>query len=211
MMKRNYQKELETIIDNCVKEGMVPRLLLHSCCAPCSTYVLEYLSNYFSITVFYYNPNIYPVEEYHFRAKEQQQLIEGLQVKHPITFLEGTFEQKEFYDAVKGKEKIKEGGERCFACYKLRLEESVRAAKEGGYDFVTTTLTISPLKNAQELNNQLEDLCKKHGVTYLPSDFKKKNGYKRSVELSKELQLYRQDYCGCIFSKNEREYQNSLS
>ena len=171
--------------------------------------MLEYLSNYFEITVFYYNPNIYPPEEYHERAAEQKRFIEQFPAKHPISYIEGDYDTKRFYDMARGLEKVPEGGERCFKCYELRLRESAILAKEGGYDYFTTTLSISPLKNAEKLNEIGEALEKEYGVKYLTSDFKKKNGYKRSTELSKEYDLYRQDYCGCVFSKNERENQKN--
>lgn len=204
-MNRNYQKELDTVIQKTDKGKQIPTLLLHSCCAPCSSYVLEYLSEYFRITVFYYNPNIYPEEEYWKRVKEQQTLISQMPVTHPVSFLEGPFDKARFYEAVRGLEHIPEGGERCFACFHLRLSESVKTAAEKGFDYVTTTLTISPLKNAAKLNEIGETLAEEYGVRWLPSDFKKRNGYKRSTELSKEYGLYRQDYCGCVFSKRERD------
>ena len=208
-ISRNYQKELERIIAS-IPEGNVPTLLLHSCCAPCSSYVLEYLSDYFAVTVLYYNPNIYPAEEFRHRADEQKRLIESLPSKYPISFIEGRFDSREFYEAVRGLEHIPEGGERCHACFRLRLEETARIAAENGFDYFTTTLTISPLKNAASLNKIGEETASRFGSAWLPSDFKKKIGYKRSVELSSEYGLYRQDYCGCVFSKKEREAgQNS--
>lgn len=203
--KRNFQFELEKIIEENQKNGVVPSLLLHSCCAPCSSYCLEYLSQYFKITVLYYNPNLYPAEEYDRRVFEQRRLVASLPVKYPVSLAEIKGEPEEFYSAVKGLESIKEGGERCFACFRLRLEKTAEYAKKNGFDFFTTTLTISPLKNAQKLNEIGEKAGEKFGVRHLPSDFKKKNGYLRSVELSKVYGLYRQDYCGCIFSKRERE------
>ena len=202
---RNFQKELEAIIEQNRKNGVVPSLLLHSCCAPCSSYCLEYLSQYFKITVLYYNPNLFPAGEYERRVFEQKKLVSALPTKYPVTLVEMKGEPEEFYSAVKGLEHIREGGERCFACFRLRLERAARYAKENGFDFFTTTLTISPLKNAQKLNEIGEEAGEKFGVRHLPSDFKKKNGYKRSVELSKVYGLYRQDYCGCVFSKRERE------
>ncbi len=204
MNQRNYQRELETIIAECEKESRVPRLLLHSCCAPCSSYVLEYLSRYFSITVFYYNPNIFPPQEYETRVREQKRLVTELPALHPVTFQAGPYDPDRFYQAVKGYEQVPEGGERCFQCFLLRLKEAAKAAREGGYDYFTTTLTISPLKNAAKLNEIGEEAGALFGVRHLPSDFKKKNGYKRSIELSREYGLYRQDYCGCVFSKRER-------
>ena len=202
---RNFQKELEAIIEQNRKNGIVPSLLLHSCCAPCSSYCLEYLSQYFKITVLYYNPNLFPAGEYERRVSEQKKLVSALPTKYPVTLVEMKGEPEEFYSAVKGLEHTGEGGERCFACFRLRLERAARYAKENGFDFFTTTLTISPLKNAQKLNEIGEEAGEKFGVRHLPSDFKKKNGYKRSVELSKVYGLYRQDYCGCVFSKRERE------
>lgn len=199
-MKCNYQKELDSIIDSLEAEDKVPNLLLHSCCAPCSSYVLEYLSQYFHITVYYYNPNIYPEEEYRHRAKEQQEFIQRIPQKYPIQFMEGQYETKRFYDMAKGLEQVKEGGERCYKCYHLRLEDTAKLAKEKGFDYFTTTLSISPHKNAQWLNEIGQLLAKDYKVSYLVSDFKKKNGYKRSVELSSDYDMYRQEYCGCIFS-----------
>ena len=205
--KRNYQKELEKKLVAFERDGQVPSLLLHSCCAPCSSYVLEYLSQYFQITVFYYNPNITDQTEYDLRVAEQERLIRELPAKHPIRFLPGEYEPDRFYQAAKGLEKEPEGGARCRECFLLRLEESAKLCKDGGYDYFTTTLTISPLKNAPLLNELGEELAEEYGVNFLNSDFKKKNGYKRSTELSAEYGLYRQDYCGCIFSKVEREQQ----
>lgn len=203
----NYQKLLEQTIQKNQKENKIPTLFLHSCCAPCSSDVLEYLSQYFSITVFYYNPNIYPDEEYFKRVKEQQEFIRRFPALHPISFVEGEFEKERFYDTVRGFEQIPEGGERCFRCYELRLAEAAKRAKELHMDYFTTTLSISPLKNAAKLNEIGERLSKEYGVAYLYSDFKKKGGYQRSVELSHEYGMYRQDYCGCVFSMREREAQ----
>lgn len=215
--KRNYQRELEQSIQKIQQQGgEAPKLLLHSCCAPCSSYVLEYLSQFFQITVLYYNPNIYPQEEYDMRVEEQKTFIERFSKKASeqtepdrtflaIDFVEGRYEKERFYQAVKGLEDIPEGGERCFQCYELRLRETAEYALRLGMDYFTTTLSISPLKNADRLNEIGERLAKEYGIAYLSSDFKKKNGYKRSVELSQEYGMYRQDYCGCIFSKQERE------
>ena len=202
----NYQNELDKILIDIERAGTVPSLLLHSCCAPCSSYVLEYLSRYFKITVFYYNPNIYPEEEFYKRRAEQERFIGELPVKNPIGFMGAEHMSEDFYKAVKGLEHIREGGERCFACYRLRLEASAAAARDMGADYFTTTLSISPMKNAQKLNEIGGELAEKYGVKYLFSDFKKKNGYKRSTELSREYGLYRQNYCGCVFSMKERGF-----
>ena len=214
MQKKNYQKELDKLIDHLQKEEKVPTLLLHSCCAPCSSYVLEYLSKYFKITLLYYNPNISLKEEYEARVREQKRLIGEMDFVHPVQFMEGKYLPEEVYRAVKGHEEDKEGGERCFICYEQRLREGAIVAKAGGFDYFTTTLSISPLKNAQKLNEIGIRLGEEYGVPYLKSDFKKKNGYKRSIELSHEYELYRQNYCGCVFSKREsmeREKQKQQS
>ncbi len=235
---RNYQKELDKIIDGiCAADGSAPTLFLHSCCAPCSSYVLEYLRQYFKITVFYFNPNITEDAEYCKRVEEQKRLIaaynkeltdkvnknsngvmvsdretaygaEGQQAEsesaaYRIDVIEGDYEPQRFYEMAKGLEQCPEGGERCFACYELRLRETARMAQAGRYDYFTTTLSISPLKNAGKLNEIGEKLGREYGVAWLPSDFKKKDGYKRSIELSKEYGLYRQDYCGCVYSKRQ--------
>lgn len=201
MEKINYQKQLDKLIDSLGDEA--PTLLLHSCCAPCSSYCIEYLSQHFNITVLYYNPNIYPEAEYEKRKAEQKRLISELKTKYPVKMLDCDFEKERFYSAVKGLETVREGGERCFVCYRLRLEKTAIWAKENGFDYFTTTLTISPLKNAQKINEIGEELSREYGVKFLPSDFKKKEGYKRSIELSREYNLYRQNYCGCIFSQNK--------
>ena len=199
MNKVNYQKELDKIIVN--NTGTKPRLLLHSCCAPCSSYVLEYLSRYFDITVFYFNPNISPEEEYIKRVDEVKRLIKEMPACADVKFIEGRYEPSEFYDAAKGLEDASEGGERCLKCFELRLNEAAKTAAETGAEYVCTTLTISPLKNAENLNRIGEETAARYGVKWLPSDFKKKNGYKRSIELSNEYNLFRQNYCGCVFSK----------
>ena len=192
----NYQKELDKTLEQLEKEERVPTLLLHSCCAPCSSYVLEYLSQYFQITVFYYNPNIYPESEYTKRILEQQTLIGQLKSKYPISFMAGAYDKERFYAMAE-------------KCYELRLREAAEVAKKGNFDYFTTTLSISPMKNAVKLNEIGMRLAEEYQVAYLLSDFKKKNGYKRSIELSKEYGLYRQDYCGCEFSKREREQQKA--
>ena len=201
--KRNYQKELEQILKK--EQERKPRLLLHSCCAPCSSYVLEYLSAYFQITVPYYNPNIYPEEEYWKRKDEQKRLTKELTAENSVKFMEASYCPDEFYGAVKGLEQIPEGGERCRASFSLRLKYTARQGAKEKFDYFTTTLTISPLKNAQVINAIGKAAGEEYGIAWLPSDFKKKDGYKRSIELSKEYGLYRQDYCGCVFSKKERE------
>lgn len=205
MNKINYQKELDKVIEQIQKEQKTPTLFLHSCCAPCSSYVLEYLSEYFQITVFYYNPNIYPDEEYYKRVEEQKEFVRRFPAKNEIKFVEGRFNKEDFYEMAKGLEDVPEGGKRCFLCYEMRLREAAQYAKRYGADYFTTTLSISPLKNAQKLNEIGLALAEEYGVKYLVSDFKKKNGYKRSVELSHEYGMYRQDYCGCVFSKKSRE------
>ena len=198
-MSVNYQ----IILENTIKEigDTKPKLLLHSCCAPCSSYVLEYLSNYFDITVFYYNPNIYPESEFVYRSQEQQKLVEMMNLSEKVNVICCDYESDKFYDAVNGLESEPEGGARCGVCFELRLEQTAKYAKEHNFDYFTTTLSISPHKNASVLNSIGEKISQKYNVNYLYSDFKKKNGYKRSCEISSELGLYRQDYCGCIFSK----------
>ena len=208
MNRRNYQKELEAIIKQNESRSRVPRLFLHSCCAPCSSYVLEYLSQYFEITVFYYNPNISPKEEYEKRAEEQRRLVDALPAKYPIHLKLGPYEPQRFYEMAKGLEQEPEGGERCFGCYRMRMEEAARLAAEGHYDYFTTTLTISPLKKAEKLNEIGELLEAVYPVKHLPSDFKKRNGYGRSLELSAQYHLYRQNYCGCIFSRRGSQTVN---
>lgn len=207
MDKRNYQKELEKIIEENQKKEKVPRLLLHSCCAPCSSYVLEYLSRYFDITVFFYNPNIFPQEEFGKRAEELKRLMEEMPFVHRPELVVGDYYPQDFFQMAKGLEDVPEGGERCFACYRMRMEEAARSAARDRFDYFTTTLSISPLKNAEKINQIGEELEQLYHVKHLSSDFKKKNGYKRSTELSRQYGLYRQDYCGCVFSKRERELQ----
>lgn len=204
MNKVNYQKKLDELIAS-LEPNDAPRLLLHSCCAPCSSYVIEYLSQYFAITVFYYNPNLYPDEEYERRSSEQKRLIREMKTKNPVSYVDEGFNSAEFYSAVKGLEKEPEGGARCKRCFELRLEAAARKAKELSADCFATTLTISPMKNAALLNEIGESLSAAYGVKWLPSDFKKREGYKRSIELSREFGLYRQDYCGCVFSKVEAD------
>lgn len=210
MQKINYQKILDELIGKLQKKNKIPKLLLHSCCAPCSSYVLEYLSKYFRITVLYYNPNISIEEEYLHRIEEQKRLISEMKTINKVDFVQGEYNPNDFFAIAKGLEDAKEGGERCFKCYELRLKETVKIALDNGYDYFTTTLSISPHKNAQKINEIGEKLSEEYGVKYLYSDFKKREGYKRSIELSKEYNLYRQNYCGCIYSKLESEsYNNS--
>lgn len=210
MNKVNYQLVMENIIkENCLEKGKIkeklPTLLLHSCCAPCSSYCLAVLSQYFKVTVFYYNPNIYPPEEYEMRAKEQQRFINEYPMSNEVRFVEGPYDTERFYNMAKGLEKVPEGGERCFMCYELRLRKSAKYALDNGFDFFTTTLSISPLKNAQKLNEIGKQLEEEFGVKYLYSDFKKKEGYKKSTEISNEYGMYRQYYCGCVYSKKQRD------
>lgn len=202
MNKINYQKELDKTIQKNISEGKVPSLLLHACCAPCSSYCLEYLSQYFNITVFYFNPNISLKEEYEYRFNEEKRLISSIDFINPVKIIEGKYNPKDFFNAVKGLENEPEGGKRCLECFKLRLDASAKKAKELGADYFTTTLTISPLKNADALNEIGAECAEKYGVNWLYSDFKKKEGYKRSIVLSQKYSLYRQNYCGCVFSKN---------
>ena len=203
MNKINYQKILDKEIEKIQKEKEKKTLLLHSCCAPCSSYVLEYLSKYFEITDLYYNPNIFPEEEYIYRSNELRRLIDEMPAKIPVKYISCEYTPEDFNEIAKGREKEKEGGERCFLCYRLRLEKTAQIAMENNFDYFTTTLSISPLKNAEKLNEIGREMSEKYGVKYLYSDFKKRNGYKRSVELSKEYELYRQNFCGCVYSNAE--------
>lgn len=197
MNKINYQKQLEKILSE--TDGQ--KLMLHSCCAPCSSYVLSYLSDYFKITVLYYNPNISDKNEYNKRKSEQIRLISELNTKYPIDIIDRGYDPEKFFEISKGLEDVPEGGERCFGCYRLRLEKAAEAAKDLGFDWFCTTLSISPLKNAEKINEIGNELAEKYGVKFLPSDFKKKEGFKRSIELSRKYDLYRQNYCGCVYSK----------
>lgn len=198
MNNRNYQRELDKVIAGLAEK--VPVLFLHSCCAPCSSYVLEYLSQYFRITVFYYNPNIYPEEEYRKRVVEQQRLIREMPLKHPVSFIEGDFDDAHYYEAVKGLEREPEGGARCRVCFALRLRAAARAAQEIGAEFFTTTLTTGPRKSAQTLYEVGKVIGEEAGVAYLPSDFKKRGGYEHSLAVCAAYGIYRQNYCGCPFS-----------
>lgn len=200
-MKINYDKLLEDTIKD-FKEKKT--LLLHSCCGPCSSYVLDYLKEYFDITVLYYNPNIYPKDEYQKRLNEQEKLVESLN-NNDIKVIEIGYDPNEFYEVVKGHEEDKEGEERCHICYRLRLEKSAKYAYDNNYDYFTTTLSVSPYKNSEVLNEIGKELEIKYNIKYLCADFKKKDGYKKSIELSKKYDLYRQDYCGCVYSKYKNE------
>lgn len=207
MNKINYQNQLDRIIEN-IDPDNPPRLLLHSCCAPCSSYTLEYLSRYFDITVYYFNPNISPKQEFDKRFEEQKRLISQMPFKNRVTLVEGDYNYDDFLEIAKGLENVPEGGERCFRCYKMRLESTARLAKEQGFDYFCTTLSISPLKNSQKINELGFEIEEKYGVKWLPSDFKKREGYKRSIQLSREYSLYRQNFCGCVFSKNQQGESN---
>ncbi len=194
-MKIDYQRRLDEVVESLGERR--PSLLLHSCCGPCSSYVIEYLSKYFEITVYYYNPNIFPQEEYKKRRFEQVKLIQRL---GGATMCEAEYDPQSFAAVAKGLEGEREGGARCTECFRLRLERTAQRAKEGDFEYFCTTLTVSPHKNATLINEISERLAEQYAVKALPADFKKREGYKRSIELSKELELYRQDYCGCEYS-----------
>jgi len=196
-MKENYQLKLENILNEI---DSPKKLFLHSCCGPCSSYVIEYLSNYFEITIYYYNPNISEKAEFNKRLEEQKRIVRELPTKYKVDVIEGNFDNDRYEEIIKGLENEPEGGSRCYKCYKLRMEETAKMAKKLGYDYFTTTLSISPYKNANWINEIGEELEKEYDIKYLYADFKKKNGYKRSIELSRIYNLYRQDYCGCKYS-----------
>lgn len=202
----NFSHQLSTLID-CLDH--VPTLLLHACCAPCSSAVLEYLSQYFSIFLLYYNPNISPENEYQRRLAELQRLISQMPFNNPVHLIPCKYDSQAFRQIAQGQEQEPEGGARCHLCFRLRLEEAARTAQAHGLEYFTTTLTISPLKDAALINRIGNELEKKYGVKHLPADFKKKDGYKRSLALSREYELYRQDYCGCVYSKAEREQKKA--
>lgn len=199
----NYSLYTENVIKNNIKDNIKPRLLLHACCAPCSSYVLEYLNKFFKITLYFYNPNISSKDEFSKRAEELKRFVGEFRLENFEDVIIEGYDHSEFTELVKGKEDLKEGGERCFDCYKLRLEKSAEYARDNGFDMFTTTLSISPHKRADWLNEIGKELSEKYDIEYLFSDFKKKNGYKRSCELSKEYNLYRQSFCGCEFSKRD--------
>lgn len=200
-IKRNYQRELDLLIGKNEKEGRVPTLFLHACCAPCSSYCLEYLSNYFKITVVFYNPNITEREEYLYRLEEEKRLLDQMDFKYPVEIIEGEYNPDTFFTLSKGLEDAPERGPRCIKCFEERLRYTAKIAKENSADYFATTLTLSPLKNADAINKIGERIAEELGTSYLCSDFKKKGGYLRSTELSKLHNLYRQNYCGCIFSR----------
>ena len=203
----NYQHKLEEILEK--ESSHLPTLLLQACCAPCSSYVLEYLASHFKITILYYNPNIMSEEEYQKRFLEVERLIHTIPIVNPVNILPCEHDVSSFLKIAKGKENLPEGDSRCYDCYKLRLEKTASLAKEHHFDYFGTTLSISPYKKASWLNEIGENLSLKYNVPYLYADFKKKNGYKRSIELSKIYGLYRQDYCGCVYSKLEREKEKN--
>ena len=205
----NYNKLMEQIITENQAEGKIPSVLLHSCCAPCSSHVIDTLTNYFDITILYYNPNIEPYTEYLKRKEEEIRFIKEYPSKNKLTIMDCDHENEVFHATIKGLENEHEGGARCIKCYYLRLEKTAKLAKENNFDYFATTLTVSPLKNSEKLNKIGEHLSNIYNIKYLYSDFKKKEGYKHSIELSKEYNLYRQDYCGCIYSKQERELQKA--
>ena len=205
MNKINYSKQTESIIENNKREHILPSLLIHACCAPCSSACLEYLNTYFRITVFYYNPNISPRSEFEKRLAEEKRLLAAMPFENPVKIIDGDYDYGAFLDIAKGLEDCPEGGERCFRCYRLRLEQTARLAADLAFDYFCTTLSISPLKNAQKINEIGFETAHKYGVKWLPSDFKKKDGYKRSIELSRQYGLYRQNFCGCAFSKRDAE------
>ncbi len=206
-MKKNYQLELDKEIEKITELGELPSLLLHSCCGPCSSYVLEYLSKHFMVTVLYFNPNIYPEEEYLHRLREQERIIAELPVENKVSLMESEYNYNDFLGIAKGYELEREGGARCDKCFRLRLEKTAQLAAEHGFDYYTTTLSVSPHKNSQLLNLIGEEFGEKYGVAHLPADFKKREGYKRSIELSKQYDLYRQNYCGCEFSLRQAQEQ----
>lgn len=204
----NYSKLLESEIKKIQEKGYVPKLLLHSCCAPCSSYVIEYLSKYFDITIFYYNPNISPISEYLKRKEEQIRLINSIDTINKLNIIDCDYDNDIYENKIRGLENEPERGNRCFVCFNLRLDKTASYAKELGYDYFATTLTVSPYKNSSLINEiglKIQDI---YDVNYLVSDFKKKDGYKRSIELSNKYNLYRQNYCGCKYSRRDKDVEN---
>lgn len=206
-MNINYHK---LCLEEISKLNTPKKILLHSCCAPCSSYVITFLSNYFDITILYYNPNISPKEEYEKRKQEQIKIIKTIQTKNKLNYLDCDYDNNKYNDLVKGYEECKEGGNRCHICFNLRLEKTAILAKENNYDYFCSTLTVSPHKNSKILNEIGISLSNKYNIKWLYSDFKKNEGFKQSIELSKKYELYRQDYCGCIYSKLAKEKQESI-
>jgi predicted adenine nucleotide alpha hydrolase (AANH) superfamily ATPase len=206
-VKTNYQLLTDRIIDEL--DGKRASLLLHACCAPCSSYVLEYLDRYFDITLLYYNPNIASEKEYILRADELKRLVNEMPFKNDVTVVLADYCHEEFEKIALGREDMREGGVRCFDCYRLRLDYAAKFAHDSGYDYFTTTLSISPHKNAEVLNNIGKEMADKYHVKYLFSDFKKKGGYLRSCELSEKYGLYRQDFCGCEYSEREAKLRRA--
>lgn len=208
-MKTNYQTILDEIIKENQKLNRKPKVLMHSCCAPCSSYVLEYLSKYFEITLFFYNPNITDEDEFNKRKEELIRLNKEIAPQNAIDIIVGEYEPDKFMSMAKGLEDLPEGSNRCFKCYEMRLRKTAELARDKQFDYFCTTLSISPYKNADKLNSIGELLSQEYNIPYLYSDFKKNNGYKKSIELSKKYHLYRQNYCGCIFSKKQAELKFS--
>ena len=206
-MNINYHK---LCLEELSKLNTPKKILLHSCCAPCSSYVISFLSNYFDITILYYNPNISPIEEYEKRKKEQIRLIKTLHTKNKLDYLDCDYDNDLYNEAIKGYEQYPEGSNRCQICFNLRLEKTAKLAKEHNYDYFCSTLTVSPHKNSKIINEIGINISNKYNIKWLYSDFKKNEGFKQSIELSKKYELYRQDYCGCIFSKKAREQQKQL-
>ena len=200
-MKENYQRQLDDIIEGHQRAGELPSLFLHSCCGPCSSYVLEYLTRYFRITLFYYNPNMDTAEEYVRRTDAVRLLLASASYLHPVSLQVAPYDHAPFLRAAVGLENEPEGGERCTRCFELRLEEAARLAAQGGFDYYAATLTVSPHKDAERINRIGREMGNRYGVAWLPSDFKKKEGFKRSTVLSRQYGLYRQEYCGCEFSR----------
>ncbi len=200
-MKENYYLLFENQLNRIKEKGKVPTILLHSCCAPCSSHVITFLKEYFDITIIYYNPNIYPYEEYKKRKEEQIRLLNEIKSKNKLNIIDCDYDNNIYEKTIKGLEKEKEGGSRCYKCFWLRLDKTAQIAKENNYDYFSTTLTISPYKNSTVINEIGKELETIYNITWLYSDYKKKDGYKKSIQLSKEYNLYRQNYCGCIYSK----------
>lgn len=202
----NYQKECEEILSSL--GGKTPRLLLHACCAPCSSYVLEYLSSYFEITLLYFNPNIHPAEEYKKRLEELEKLVSLIKTKNKVSLISRECDSAPFYETAQGLENEPEGGARCQKCFELRLEDTAKEAKSGVFDYFTSTLTVGPRKNAETINTVGKKVGEKYDVPWLYSDFKKKGGYQRSIELCKKFDIYRQHYCGCSYSRGNPDLKS---